>query len=165
MLLVNLSQDKSRLSQYLSNTLLKDIDRSLKEKKKVILYLNKRWEYSSLICNNCNHLYKCQNCDASMNVHKYPAQLICHICNAVKKIPIKCEKCGKSTRKIISGGTGVIFANGSGTRNNTWKQRHGHKKGSEATTPSESAQMKANQVLHEEKFAEAKKSDPYAEHR
>ncbi len=99
--------------------------------------------------------YECNSCQSIQEVH-----------HGMMETPeIKCEKCGKSTRKIISGGTGVIFANGSGTRNNTWKQRHGHKKGSEATTPSESAQMKANQVLHEEKFAEAKKSDPYAEHR
>ena len=101
MFLVNLSQDKSKINPYLSNTLLKEIENSLKEKKKVILYLNKRWEYSSLICNNCNHLYKCNNCDISMSVHKYPASLICHICNLVKNIPTKCEKCNKETLQKV----------------------------------------------------------------
>lgn len=101
MFLVNLSQDKSRLNPYLSNTLLKKIDESLKEKKKVILYLNKRWEYTSLICNNCNHLYKCKNCDVSMSVHKYPAILICHICNNTSIIPTKCEKCNKETLQKV----------------------------------------------------------------
>jgi len=97
MFLVNLSQDKSKINPYLSNTLLKNIEESLSEKKKVILYLNKRWEYSSLICNNCNHLYKCPNCDISMSVHKYPEQLICHICNLTTTIPKKCHKCSKET--------------------------------------------------------------------
>lgn len=96
MLIVNLSQDKSKINNYLSNTLLSEIDKSLTENKKVILYLNKRWEYSSLICKKCNHLYKCKNCDISMSVHKYPEQLICHICNDTKNIPKKCENCNST---------------------------------------------------------------------
>ncbi|MFK7779695.1 MAG: primosomal protein N' [Candidatus Gracilibacteria bacterium] len=108
MFLVNLSQDKSRINPYLSNTLLEKIDESLKEKKKIILYLNKRGEYSSLICNNCNNLYKCHQCDISMSVHKYPAQLICHICNTAKNIPNKCEKCKKETLQKVGIGTQQI---------------------------------------------------------
>ncbi len=101
MYLVNLSQYKSNLNPYLSNTLLEKIDDSIKENKKIILYLNKRWEYSSLICNNCNHLYKCDNCDVSMNVHKYPEKMICHVCNTVKDIPRKCKKCSKDTLQKV----------------------------------------------------------------
>lgn len=93
MYLVNLSQDKSKINQYISNTLLKEIKKALLDDKKIILYLNKRWEYSSLICNKCNHLYKCKNCDVSMIVHKFPQKLICHICGENKDIPTKCEKC------------------------------------------------------------------------
>ena len=101
MFLVNLSQDKSNKSPYLSNTLLKKIEDSLKKNKKIILYLNKRWEFSSLVCTNCNHLYKCENCDISMSVHKYPEKLICHICHSNKNIPIKCEKCSKNTLEKV----------------------------------------------------------------
>jgi primosomal protein N' len=42
MLLVDLNQDKSRESKYLSNTLIDKIDECLKNNKKIILYLNKR---------------------------------------------------------------------------------------------------------------------------
>ena len=101
MFLVNLSQDKSKINPYISNTLLEKIEGSLKENKKIILYLNKRWEYSSLICNNCNYLYKCPNCDISMSVHKYPAQLICHICKLTTTIPTKCHKCTKETLQKV----------------------------------------------------------------
>jgi len=101
MYLVNLSQDKSRLNPYLSNTLLEKIKNSLKKNKKIILYLNKRWEYSSLICNSCNHLYKCDNCDVSMNIHKYPEKMICHVCNTVKNIPSKCKSCGQNTLQKV----------------------------------------------------------------
>ncbi len=98
---VNLSQDKSKLNPYLSNTLLKEIKNTLTNNKKVILYLNKRWEYSSLICNNCGHLYKCRNCDISMSIHKYPEKMICHICSESKVIPTKCEKCLKETLQKV----------------------------------------------------------------
>lgn len=101
MLLVNLSQDKSKINPYLSNTLLEKIEDSLKEWKKIILYINKRWEYSSLICNNCNFLYKCPNCDISMSVHKYPEKIICHICNLTTNIPKKCHKCSKESLQKV----------------------------------------------------------------
>lgn len=101
MLLINLNQDKSEFNSYISNTLLENIKKSLNLNKKIILYLNKRWEYSSLICENCNYLYKCDNCDVSMIVHKYPEKLICHICNNSKNIPKKCIKCNNETLKKV----------------------------------------------------------------
>lgn len=101
MLLVNLSQDKSIINSYISNTLIKWIENTLKDKKKVILYINKRWEFSSLICNNCNYLYKCDQCDTSMSVHKYPQELVCHICKNTKIIPTKCEKCWKESLQKV----------------------------------------------------------------
>jgi primosomal protein N' len=42
MFLVNLSQDKSKINPYLSNTLLEKIEDSLNSNKKIILYINKR---------------------------------------------------------------------------------------------------------------------------
>ena len=96
MLLVNLAQDKSTINYYLSNTLLNKIDKNLEKWKKIILYINKRWEYSSLICKDCNNLYKCSHCDISFSVHKYPENLICHLCWNTKNIPKKCEKCNSN---------------------------------------------------------------------
>ncbi len=101
MYLVNLSQDRSDNNMYLSNTLLKEVKNTLDENRKVILYLNKRWEYSSLVCTNCNHLYKCRNCDVSLNVHNNPPSLICHICSSASKLENKCEKCAKNTLRKV----------------------------------------------------------------
>ena len=93
MQLVNLSIDKSKINPYLSNTLLTKIEEVLNNWEKVILYLNKRWQFSSVICNDCQYLFKCKNCDISMSVHKYPAKLICHLCSANENIPLSCVKC------------------------------------------------------------------------
>jgi len=92
--LVNLSIDKSRINPYLSNTLISKIEEVLNNWEKVILYLNKRWQFSSVICNDCQYLFKCKNCDISMSVHKYPAKFICHLCSNTEDIPLSCEKCG-----------------------------------------------------------------------
>lgn len=101
MYLVNLAQDSSKINPYISNTLLEKIEENLKENKKIILYINKRWEYSSLICEKCNYLYKCKNCDTSLSVHKFPEKLICHICSDSKIIPTKCEKCNSSNLRRV----------------------------------------------------------------
>jgi len=94
MLLVNLNLDKSKINKYLSNTLLKEIDNCMKNNKKVILYLNKRWEYSSLICNKCSYLYKCPNCDSSLSIHG--DNMTCHLCHYSQKVPKNCDKCNNS---------------------------------------------------------------------
>ncbi len=101
MLLVNLSQDKSQISNYISNTLLNHIEQNIKDNKKIILYLNKRWEFSSLICENCGYFYKCPNCDTSLTVHNYSTKLTCHTCNFSRLIPNKCDKCWQNKLKTI----------------------------------------------------------------
>lgn len=105
---VNLQQDKSQLSSYLSNTLLDKIDETLEKREKVLLYLNKRGSYSSLICEDCQHLFECPNCDTSLSVHSNPDHLRCHICNNAYNIPKSCPKCNKNTLKSIWVGTQQI---------------------------------------------------------
>jgi primosomal protein N' (replication factor Y) len=81
---------------------LKNIDENIKNNRKVILYLNKRWEYSSLICKKCNHLHKCKNCDISMSLHW--DNMICHSCWYSKKIVSNCENCkSKELQKVWVG--------------------------------------------------------------
>lgn len=105
---VNLQQDKSPLSNYLSNTLLDKIDEVLKKGEKVLLYLNKRGTHSSLICEDCQHLFECPNCDTSLSVHSNPDHLRCHICNNAYNIPKNCPKCSKNNLKSIWIGTQQI---------------------------------------------------------
>jgi len=93
MLIVNLAQDKSEINNYLSSTLIKNIELCLKKWEKTILYLNKRGEYSCLICKDCQNLFKCDNCDNSLSVHKIPPKIACHLCSHSEEIPLKCTKC------------------------------------------------------------------------
>lgn len=106
MFIVDLNQDKAKDNKYFSNTLLEKIEKNLEKKKKIILYLNKRWDYSSLICNNCSNLFKCKNCDTSMSVHD--EYLVCHICNYIEKIEKKCIVCNSDKLHKVGVGTWQI---------------------------------------------------------
>ena len=108
MLLVNLSQDKSDLNSYISTTLLKKIEEVVKKWEKTILYLNKRWEYSSLVCKSCQNLYKCKNCDNSLSVHKSPEKLACHLCWYTENIFTNCNKCNSENLEKVWIGTQQI---------------------------------------------------------
>jgi putative FmdB family regulatory protein len=98
--------------------------------------------------------YFCKNCNETKE-----------IVHSIKEDPeILCEKCHEHMRRLVSGGSGHIIKSG-GTRNQTWKQRHGHKLNSSRTTPSESAQIKAQEKVQELHNADAKAADPYFESR
>lgn len=93
--IINLNKDKSKYSWFLSTTLLDKIELNISQWKKSLIYINKKWEYSSVICNNCEYLYKCPNCDISLTIHRYPNELRCHYCSYNEDIPKKCKKCWK----------------------------------------------------------------------
>lgn len=90
---VNLSQDAQKTNKYLSNTLLKGINTYLQEGKKIIIYLNKRGDYSALVCKDCQHFFQCERCDTALSVHEKEKILLCHFCSFSKHIPQKCPNC------------------------------------------------------------------------
>lgn len=104
--LVNLSFDKSDY-RYFSGTLIEKIEKSLNENKKNILYINRRWEFSSLICSDCSKLFKCKNCDVSMTVHNY-GKLVCHYCWYSENVPLNCDSCNSVNLRKVWVGTQQI---------------------------------------------------------
>lgn len=107
-LTVNLAQDISKYSKYLSNTLLHEIEKTLNKWEKILLYLNKRGSYNSLICWDCQYLWECSNCDSSLSVHSHSHRLICHLCGKQENIPIQCTKCSWHNLIFVGVGTQQI---------------------------------------------------------
>lgn len=105
---INLAQDSSKQNQYLSTTLLDMIHENLKEDKKIILYLNKRGSFSSVVCQDCGYLFECPNCDTSLSVHHTPDRLLCHLCGKTDNIPLRCSKCWGNHLKNVWVGTQQI---------------------------------------------------------
>jgi len=102
---VNLLQDRSNISNYISNTLLTKIEQTLESGEKVLLYLNKRWSHGAMICEDCSYLFECPNCDVSLSVHTHPQHFMCHICTHRYNIPQNCPECSGTNLKSVGIGT------------------------------------------------------------
>ena len=66
-----------------SNRLKEEIESNIKNKKKTMIFLNRRGYTSYLTCKNCSHIFKCPNCDVALVYHKKNDLLLCHYCNHV----------------------------------------------------------------------------------
>ena len=99
--LIDLWKDASKINPYISETLLSKTQENLEKNKKTILYLNKRWEFNLLICQDCHHLYKCPACDITLWVHSHPDMLLCHHCWYSENLALTCKNCHSSHLKKI----------------------------------------------------------------
>jgi len=106
--IINLSQDRSDISPYISSSLLESMETAIKNGEKILLYLNKRGAFSSLICEDCQHLFECENCDVSLTVHNNPSLLKCHLCQNHFPITHTCPSCQGQKLKQVGIGTQQI---------------------------------------------------------
>ena len=67
--------------------------------------MNKRGYTNFIRCFTCGHLYKCENCDISLNYHKHDNSLRCHFCGYQKKIS-NIKKCCEHP-ELVSGNYGI----------------------------------------------------------
>jgi len=105
--IIDMTQEKSK-KKIISYKLQQAISRSLKNKKQVVLFLNKRGFSSFMICNKCGHIPKCPDCNTSLSYHldiQKRAQLICHNCGKRVKVTDVCAKCGSKEIRPLGMGT------------------------------------------------------------
>ncbi|MDD5013776.1 MAG: primosomal protein N' [Atribacterota bacterium] len=105
--IVDMTKEKSK-KKIISYELQQAILRSLKNKKQVVLFLNKRGFSSFMICSQCGHIPKCPDCNTSLSYHldiQKRAQLICHNCGKRSKIMDICAKCGSKNIRPLGMGT------------------------------------------------------------
>ncbi len=97
-----------------SELLIQKITEKLEKQEQIILFLNRRGAACAILCRECGHIEKCDNCDVAMTYHKnltverviLPAQrLICHHCGSIKNIPLLCPKCDSAFIRYIGLGT------------------------------------------------------------
>lgn len=89
----------------LSQPLIQSIDRTLARGQQALLFLNRRGFAPGLLCHDCGWYAECEHCDARMAVHRQPAQLRCHHCNARRHLPNACPAC--FNRRLMSVGLGT----------------------------------------------------------
>ncbi|AVK50202.1 MULTISPECIES: primosomal protein N' [Clostridium] len=95
---------KSKNLSLFSRKLLAEIEATLKDKKQVILFLNRRGYSTFISCRSCGYVFKCPECDVSMTYHKN-GYLICHYCGRAEKSKTVCPKCNSKYVKFFGAGT------------------------------------------------------------
>lgn len=84
--------DNSKMA--LSDALLNAISKTLKNKKQVILFQNRRGYSPYMICNTCCWIPHCNHCDVTLTYHKSKNKLSCHYCASTYPIINTCVACG-----------------------------------------------------------------------
>ena len=88
--IVNMRGEKRNISQKLEE----EIRNALKEKKGVILFLNRRGFSYGYECKSCGAVIECPNCSIAMTYHKGRNRLICHTCGFSEPLVKVCPECG-----------------------------------------------------------------------
>ncbi len=84
---------KREMTGHFSDTLLENIQESLKEGEQVILFQNRRGYSPVVECTTCGHSPQCPNCDVSLTFHSHKNQLRCHYCGYHMAMPNTCAAC------------------------------------------------------------------------
>jgi primosomal protein N' (replication factor Y) len=88
-----------------SSLLLSEIENCLENKNQAMIFLNQRGFSKSVICMECGHVHKCEQCDVSLTYHKNDDALLCHYCGAKYKMIKSCTECGSSHLRLGAIGT------------------------------------------------------------
>jgi primosomal protein N' (replication factor Y) len=88
-----------------SPRLLKKIADTLKSKKQVLIFHNRRGSASSTLCENCGWSAACPRCFIPLTLHADKFILKCHVCGHQEKVPTNCPECNSTN--IIHKGIGT----------------------------------------------------------
>ncbi|MGD9015468.1 MAG: primosomal protein N' [Candidatus Omnitrophota bacterium] len=92
---------KIRLSISLEDAIM----RSLEQKGKVLLFLNRRGFSIFAYCHNCGMVLRCPRCNANLILHFKNSRLICHSCNYNTESPRICPNCNSGYIRYSGLGT------------------------------------------------------------
>lgn len=84
----------------LSDRLVEALKETVGAGRQAILFLNRRGESPSLVCERCGEAERCPNCEVSLTLHRRPRRLLCHYC-AYELVPGEtCRSCGGTLRAV-----------------------------------------------------------------
>ncbi|MBA4389157.1 MAG: primosomal protein N', partial [Verrucomicrobia bacterium] len=89
----------------LSGDLMDAMRLRLDRGEQTMLFLNRRGYSTSLICQKCGFVAKCDHCSVSLTYHRSEELLRCHICGWSGKVPQQCPTCNDPAFKFAGVGT------------------------------------------------------------
>jgi primosomal protein N' (replication factor Y) len=106
--IVDLKKVSSKEKVLISPQLKDAIKETLAQHKQVILFQNRRGYTPYLICNVCNWIPQCKNCDVTLTYHKAKNKMVCHYCGTEYPVLYSCPQCGSHDFKQRNFGTEKI---------------------------------------------------------
>ena len=102
------TESKHEFSPIFSKKLVDEVNKSLDERKQVILFRNRRGYSPQWHCSSCGHNIMCDNCDVTLTYHLHSNTLRCHYCGFQSIAEINCDSCGMQTMGYRGDGTQQI---------------------------------------------------------
>jgi primosomal protein N' (replication factor Y) len=97
---------QSKNYSLISEKLREEVEIVLKNKKQVIVFLNRRGMATFVSCRSCGSVEECPNCLIPLIHHLVEGRnhLFCHQCDYKKSLPTICENCQSQTIKSFGAG-------------------------------------------------------------
>ena len=92
----------------ISFTLQREINENLKNKRKTILFLNRRGYSTFVSCRECGYVVNCPECDIALTYHKKNDNLVCHYCGYTTENLSLCPECSSKYIRYFGTGTQKI---------------------------------------------------------
>ncbi len=102
--------DKDNLGKFplLSKPLVSELSKALSDNVQSMVFINKRGDSRSIICQNCGWQAKCSSCDLPLTFHSDEGRFSCHTCGRQYPSRTDCENCGSADIIFKSPGTKAI---------------------------------------------------------
>jgi len=94
-----------RVTDGLSQPLLKAVGRELEAGNQVLIFLNRRGFAPALLCYDCGWSASCHRCDALMTLYAGSNRLRCHHCGLEAHTPHQCPSCQSANIHPVGEGT------------------------------------------------------------
>ena len=92
---------RSMFSRPLTSALMDVVGRG----EKAVLLLNQRGFARFLLCRDCGHVPRCEQCSTSLTYHERGHKLVCHTCGREYAVPPLCPECGSRYLRQFGAGT------------------------------------------------------------
>lgn len=85
---------RSRLAHGLGPELLTALRDTLARGEQALVFRNRRGYAPVLFCHDCGWHAECERCAKPMTLHRQRGRLVCHHCEAQRRVPAHCAECG-----------------------------------------------------------------------
>ena len=103
--LVDMKYEIRKGNKVISEKLKNEIINCIGRQEQVILFLNRRGYFTTVMCSECGYIMKCPNCDIPLTYHKNQNKMTCHYCEYTTYKNQKCPKCMSTKFSNLGMGT------------------------------------------------------------